>query len=317
MKALRFLPLIALLLCSLGVYAGEYESTRTFTAGEAISAGLRVKLSGTNVVKAGAGELDIGTVMTDVEINKPVGVKLARTGTVIMISAKDIAAGVAVYGAAAGQISDAVSGYRLGYALTTVAEGGKEVEVIRVPFTATTTGDVTLDAGANLAAAAGAGAVDFSTMTGTFKTPTGAATLSGTTNIAANKNLTCSAGTTAVDLSAGTGTFKTPTGAATLNGDTTLAAGKNLAAAAGAGAVDLSAMTGTFKTPTGAVTLSGNTTVAAGKTIGVTDGGSTAIAAGVGSVKMTTANPADNTVWIPIKYNGTTYYVPGWTAHNP
>jgi len=46
-------------------------------------------------------------------------------------------------------------------------------------------------------------------------------------------------------------------------------------------------------------------------------GGSTTISTGVGSVKMSTANAATNTVWIPIKYNGTTYYVPGFTTNAP
>lgn len=46
-------------------------------------------------------------------------------------------------------------------------------------------------------------------------------------------------------------------------------------------------------------------------------GGSVTISTGVGSVRMSTANAATNTVWIPIKYNGTTYYVPGYTTNAP
>jgi hypothetical protein len=49
----------------------------------------------------------------------------------------------------------------------------------------------------------------------------------------------------------------------------------------------------------------------------VTSGGSTTISTGIGSVKMATANAATNAAWIPMKYAGTTYYVPGWTAFNP
>lgn len=55
-------------------------------------------------------------------------------------------------------------------------------------------------------------------------------------------------------------------------------------------------------------------------TTGVLDtktGGSTTISTGVGSVKMSTANPATNTVWIPMKYNGTSYFVPGFTTNAP
>lgn len=50
---------------------------------------------------------------------------------------------------------------------------------------------------------------------------------------------------------------------------------------------------------------------------GVTDGGSTTISSGTGSVKMTNASAANNAVWIPITYGGTTYYVPGWTTNSP
>ena len=45
--------------------------------------------------------------------------------------------------------------------------------------------------------------------------------------------------------------------------------------------------------------------------------GSTTISTGTGTVKMSTANPATNTVWIPIKYAGTLYYVPGFTTNAP
>jgi hypothetical protein len=52
-------------------------------------------------------------------------------------------------------------------------------------------------------------------------------------------------------------------------------------------------------------------------TLNIASGGSTTISSGVGSVKMSTANPATNTAWIPIQYAGTTYYVPGWTTNAP
>ena len=51
--------------------------------------------------------------------------------------------------------------------------------------------------------------------------------------------------------------------------------------------------------------------------LNINTGGSTTISTGVGSVKMSTANAATNTAWIPIKYAGTTYYVPGWTTNAP
>lgn len=51
--------------------------------------------------------------------------------------------------------------------------------------------------------------------------------------------------------------------------------------------------------------------------IDVKTGGSTTISTGVGSVKMSTANAATNTSWIPFAYNGTTYFIPGWTTNAP
>jgi hypothetical protein len=108
-------------------------------------------------------------------------------------------------------------------------------------------------------------------------------------------------------------------GAIGVSGDVTVAANKNLSCAAGTTAVDLSVGTGTFKTPTGAATLNGTTTVASGKFLGVTDGGSATVGAGVGSIKMSsaTAGPTDNSKWIPIQYAGVTYYVPAWATHAP
>ena len=226
---MKLFSLLAALLLSFTLCAAEFSESRTFAAGEAIAtANLRLKLSGTSVVKAGATEFDIGTALTAAANGENLVVKLAHTGTVTMVASKIIAAGAAVYPAAAGKISDAVAGYRIGYALNASAADGDLVEVIRVPSTITFTGDLTLDADADIAATAGTGAVDFSGMTGTFATPTGAGTLSGTTNIAANKNLTCSAGTTALDLSLGTGAFKTTSGAVSINGSATVATAKTL-----------------------------------------------------------------------------------------
>jgi hypothetical protein len=51
--------------------------------------------------------------------------------------------------------------------------------------------------------------------------------------------------------------------------------------------------------------------------VAIPSGGSTTIGAGVGSVKMSTANAANNAAWIPITYAGTTYFVPAWTTNAP
>lgn len=73
----------------------------------------------------------------------------------------------------------------------------------------------------------------------------------------------------------------------------------------------------TFAMPlsTGSNSITGG--AIAGSSVEVTGGGSTTISTGVGSVKMSTTNAANNTAWIPVKYAGSTYYVPAWTTNSP
>lgn len=57
--------------------------------------------------------------------------------------------------------------------------------------------------------------------------------------------------------------------------------------------------------------------IVSGAKLAIDTGGSTTISTGVGSVRMSTANPATNVVWVPFNYNGTTYYFPGWLTNSP
>jgi len=41
------------------------------------------------------------------------------------------------------------------------------------------------------------------------------------------------------------------------------------------------------------------------------------IGAGTGTVKMTSGNNANNSRWIPIQYEGSTFWVPAWTTNSP
>ncbi len=149
--------------------------------------------------------------------------------------------------------------------------------------------DIVLEASVDLTATAGDGKVDFSEMTGVFKTPTGAHTIGGDLNLAAGKDLTATAGAGEVDLSAMTGTFKTPTGAHTINGAVTLAANKGIAYTAGTGAADFSNGTGVTKTTTGTFTIGGDTVIAAGKDVSITAGDSAVdLSNGTGLFKTTT-----------------------------
>ena len=60
-----------------------------------------------------------------------------------------------------------------------------------------------------------------------------------------------------------------------------------------------------------------NFIVDANRFMGVTNGGSTTISSGDGVLKMSTANSATNAAWIPMKYNGIIYYIPGFITNIP
>lgn len=110
---------------------------RTFTAGAALTKYTRVKLSSGLLVAAGVGAsddtLEIGTILDasfasgDV---RPVHLRSAA-GTTKMIAAAAISAGVAVYGAASGQISTTVSGSPIGISLEAATAANDVIEVLR------------------------------------------------------------------------------------------------------------------------------------------------------------------------------------------
>lgn len=52
-------------------------------------------------------------------------------------------------------------------------------------------------------------------------------------------------------------------------------------------------------------------------TNGLSNTSSTTISTGVGSVKMSSTNPATNSVWIKMYAGATSYWVPGWTTNSP
>lgn len=47
------------------------------------------------------------------------------------------------------------------------------------------------------------------------------------------------------------------------------------------------------------------------------DSKSSTIGAGLGVVNMSSANSATNSQWIPVVYEGTTYWVPAWATNSP
>ena len=110
---------------------------KTFTAGAAIGEHLRVKLTAGLLAVAGVGAtdepLEIGTLRDPSFASGDVrSVRLrGAAGSCKMVAAGAIAVGVAVYGAASGQISTTVSGAALGVSLEAAAAANDVIEVLR------------------------------------------------------------------------------------------------------------------------------------------------------------------------------------------
>jgi hypothetical protein len=176
------------------------------------------------------------------------------------------------------------------------------------------------------------GSSDVSTLSDTANTSVAPAggniKLSGTTN-----QVTITAGTNkltwtipAVFIAPGSIASTT-----TNNAGTTMTAGTGITATTGnitasSGNVSASGTvtggTGVIAT-TGAVTASAGQVIAGGdtggvaSTIAVTNTSSSTISTGVGSVKMSSANPATNTEWLKIYIGTSAFWIPAWTTNAP
>lgn len=104
---------------------------KTFTAGEALEAFRRVKLSSGNVVYAGAGEEFIGVTQDKVASGDPVAVALrSASRSYKMTAAAAVTAGAVIYGAASGKVDDAASGVAQGIALEEATADGDIIECL-------------------------------------------------------------------------------------------------------------------------------------------------------------------------------------------
>lgn len=109
--------------------------TKAFTAGAAIAANLRVKLSSGKLAAAGLADKEIGTIVdasfADLDIRN-VRLRTAQ-GTVKMVAAGAIAAGDPVYTAASGKCNDtaASTAYLIGTALEAAGADGDTIEILR------------------------------------------------------------------------------------------------------------------------------------------------------------------------------------------
>jgi hypothetical protein len=111
----------------------QQDSPISFVTGEAIAAYRRVKVSGSTVVYADAGEAGIGVVQAYTASG---GIAQVRQhdhgGTFKVMAAGVFAAGATLYGAADGKVDDTVVGSPLYYALEAATADGDIVEVVPV-----------------------------------------------------------------------------------------------------------------------------------------------------------------------------------------
>lgn len=116
--------------------ASEYTEIRQFTAGGVLSSGVLVKLSATTgkVTTCGAGEDAIGVTRTTANGDGSLVAVRLLYPSVTMTSAKALAIGANLYPAASGQVSDTVSGQRVGICMTTASGASETVEVLRAPL---------------------------------------------------------------------------------------------------------------------------------------------------------------------------------------
>lgn len=112
------------------------ESFKTFTAGVAIAKYLRVKISSGKLAVAVAGvtdeTLEIGTITEEAFADLDVRTVKLRSGngTHKMVASAAIAAGVAVFGAAAGKIATTASGTAIGVSLEAAGANNDVIEVM-------------------------------------------------------------------------------------------------------------------------------------------------------------------------------------------
>lgn len=91
----------------------------------------RVKLDTGTIVTAGAGEDAIGVALDTVADGVYCAVKLfCAPGTQAIVAAGTFALGATIYGAATGQIDDAVSGNKIGTAAEACTAAGQVIEII-------------------------------------------------------------------------------------------------------------------------------------------------------------------------------------------
>jgi hypothetical protein len=113
---------------------GPYSSgAKTFTAGEALARGRRVKLSSGTVIYADADEMAIGVTMADVASGEVVGVRLLGGQTHKVTASAAVTACANIYATADGKVDDAGAGSGstvIGVAIEAALADGDIIECI-------------------------------------------------------------------------------------------------------------------------------------------------------------------------------------------
>ena len=103
---------------------------KALTAGEALAAYRRVKLSGATVVYSDQGEDFIGITEGAVANAARAAVGLIGARTHKCVASEALAAGASIYGANDGKVSDTAVGPKIGFALEAALADGDVIECI-------------------------------------------------------------------------------------------------------------------------------------------------------------------------------------------
>ncbi|MEN6336089.1 MAG: hypothetical protein ABFE01_17690 [Phycisphaerales bacterium] len=109
----------------------QSDSPITMTTGEAIEAFRRVKISGSTVVYADAGEVGIGVGEAYAASGAALAIRTwCQGGTFKGVAAGAFSAGATIYGAADGKVDDTVVGSPIAYAIEAATADGDVVELV-------------------------------------------------------------------------------------------------------------------------------------------------------------------------------------------
>lgn len=142
--------------------------------------------------------------------------------------------------------------------------------------------------------------------------------LSSTTTITGGTGITATTGNIAASAGnvSASGTVTGGTGVIATTGNVAASAGNVTASGTVTGGTGVIATTGNITATAGQV-IAGGDAAGVASTTSLTNTTSSTISTGVGSVKMSTTNPATNDSWIKIYIGTVAHWIPAWTTNAP